>query len=121
MHAVCETAHKVGGAELLSVLSDGLWVPLLRGASLYCVDEGLLRLLCKEDPRDAVPDGFQGAPASVSNDGTAAGLGLERHNAKILFAGENKLTTGAVELKNGVIALPPQKLNIVTGRGLNFR
>ena len=81
---------------------DPLRIESHRPESLDCVDQSLDRLLAEQHARPAVANRLRRAAASIGDDRPAAGLGLDRHDAEILFAGKHqRLASGVVMPKHG--------------------
>ena len=88
---------------------------------LSAVGERLARTLTDEHARFAIDDGFDGATFSQGNNGAAAGLGLDRNDAEVLGAGEERGFGRAVALADLLVRLPAQERHARTGQALELR
>ena len=84
------------------------------------VFERVLGLLRKEDAADIFSHGFKGAALCIRQDGLSAGFRLQRHDAVVLFAGEDERAAAAIQLQDLRIGTPPEDFHGGTRQPAQF-
>src|SRR5579875_247217 len=91
------------------MIANYLWIklPLVKGGQHRC--QALGCLLMEKQTGDTLDNGSERATRTVGDNRPTRGLCLQRCNADILFAGEEKCATMCVVVKHLLIGEPPQK------------
>ena len=112
----CISSPNRVAAEALGVAADGAGVERLRrSARAMRVGERLRRRLVDEDAGLAGDDGFERAAAAERDDRPSAGLRLERDDAEVFFAGQQRHRRAPVQLANLVVGRRPRNSHVGAG------